>query len=716
MRWLLLTACLLCVSFAVRGDELPADWAFKPRSNPTPPVVRDVESVRNPIDRFVIARLEAIGLRLASPAERATLIRRLSFDLVGLPPTPQEIEAFVHDRSPDAYEKLVARLLKSPQFGERQATQWLDLVRYAESDGFKADDARPNAWRYRDYVIESFNRDKPYDRFVQEQIAGDELFPNDINALVATGFLRHWPDEYNAVNLEQRRQEILNDITDTTSAAFLGLTAGCAKCHDHKYDPIPQKDYYRLQAFFAAYWPTETPLASPSEIEAAKQRRLEWEKQTAELRQKIAEVEKPFRESAQRKQRGRFVEEYQAILDIPMEKRTPMQKQIGAMIDKQVHAAGTDVGKTMKGPAKDQWQAMMKQMEQFDRLKPPKLPALPICTDVGPEAPKTHLLKRGNWRTPGEEVAPGYPTALASATPQAAVKPLTATTGRRAALAKWLTQPEHPLTARVIVNRVWQSHFGKGIVGTPSDFGSQGDRPTHPELLDWLANEFVRNGWNLKWLHRTIVTSATYMQSSFASSEALKADPDNRWYSRMTRRRVEAESLRDAMLSVSGQLNLKAGGPSIFPELPDEIKKSAKNWPTSADASDRNRRSVYIAVRRNLRYPLLAIFDAPDANETCARRFATTTAPQALMLLNDRLILEMAEAFAKRVLHEAGTDHGEIISRTFTLALGRSPSDVERSTMHRFLQESRAKTGRMDAAVTDFCHAVLNLNEFLFVD
>lgn len=715
MRSLVLIALVLCAPVAGRSGELPADWAFKPRSRPTPPPARNANDVRNSIDRFVLSKLEAQGLGFAATAERASLLRRLSFDLIGLPPTPAEVDAFVNDRSPDAYERLVERLLKSPQFGERQATQWLDLVRYAESDGFKADDPRPNAWRYRDYVIQSFNSDKPYDRFVQEQIAGDELFPGDRTALIATGYLRLWPDEYNAVNLEQRRQETLNDITDTTAAAFLGLTAGCAKCHDHKYDPIPQVDYYRLQAHFAAFWPTEMPIATPGEIAAAAKRRQEWERKTAELRAKIDALEKPLREAAQRKQRKRFVDEYAAILDIPPAKRTPMQKQIGAMIERQVVGAGKDAAKTMKGPAKEKWQSMMKEMQQFDRLRPRSLPTMLICTDVGPEAPKTHLLKRGNWRTPGDEVQPGFPTAIATSAPPPAAKS-SATTGRRAALARWLTHRDHPLTARIIVNRVWQSHFGKGIVGTSSDFGAQGDRPTHPELLDWLANEFVGNGWSLKWLHRTIVSSATYRQSSFPASESLKADPDNRLYSRMPRRRLEGEALRDAMLSISGQLNPKAGGPSVFPELPEEIKKSAKNWTVSENASERNRRSVYIAVRRNLRYPLLALFDAPDGNETCARRFATTTAPQALMLLNDRLILDIAGKFAERVRHEAGNDRDKIIDRTYSVALGRRPTPEERASMRQFLERQTANGYNREQAVADLCHAVLNLNEFLFVD
>jgi len=678
---------VLLLSSIIPG-ELPRDWAFKPV--PTTAIPR-VDS-RTPIDAFVLKKLDEHGLAFSPEASRATLIRRLTFDLIGLPPTPPEIDAFVSDQRPDAYELLVNRLLASPHYGERQALWWLDLVRYAESDGFKSDDPRPNAWRYRDYVIRSFNGDKPYDRFIREQLAGDEIAPNDPDALIATGFLRHYPDEYNAVNVEQRRYEILTDITDTTAATFLGLTLGCARCHDHKFDPIKQTDYFRMQAFFAAWWPVEMPLSSPEARRAADDKRRAWEAKTAEVRARIAELEKPLLVAAEKKERQRFPKEYSDLIDIPVEQRDAKQKQIALMVEKQVYSRNRDVSKSMKPPLKEQWDAMMKRMAAFDRDRPPSLPSAMTCTDVSATAPPTHLLKRGDWRKAEEVIAPGYLSAIDDR--EAQVSATSHSTGRRTALANWIASPNNSLTARVLVNRLWQSHFGRGLVASPSDFGAQGEKPTHPELLDWLANDFIANGWSLKHIHQRIVMSAAYRQTS-VTSLTPPVDVENKLLWRQNRRRLEGEALRDALLSVAGHLSQHAGGPSVFPELPDEMKGK---WKPSATAEERHRRSVYVAVRRNLRYPLIAAFDAPDANETCGRRFVTTTAPQALMLLNDKHVRGIATAFADRAV-DAET--------AFRLALGRSPDEVERSAIQRFA----ATHGLAEA-----CHALMNLNEFVFID
>jgi len=529
------------------------------------------------------------------------------------------------------------------------------------------------------------------------------------------------------VNCEQRRQEILNDVADTTSSAFLGLTMGCAKCHDHKYDPILQSDYYRFQAHFAAFWPVDEPILNRDERQRYEKQLGEWEAKTADLRHNIDELEKPYRDKAAKKERQRFVSEYSSIVDIPMEKRTPLQKQLGAMVEKQVFGRSTkDVGKVMKGSVKEQWDGMMKRMAELEKEKPPEPPLAMACTDVGGEAPPTFLLKRGDWRKPDEEVQPGFPESVSLELPvDRSNRPNKSdTTHRRSQLALWITAPENPLTARVIVNRIWQSHFGRGIVGTPGDFGVQGDRPSHPELLDWLARELVRNNWSLKAIHKLIVTSAVYQQNaeSKANENPSSVDPENRLLWHYPRRRLDAEALRDALLTVSGQLNPSEGGPSVYPELPEEMKKSAKNWPVSATAAERNRRSVYIAVRRNLRYPMLAMFDAPDNNETCARRYVTTTAPQALMLLNDKIVIEVGRQFAQRVQREAGNDPVKSIDRAFELALGRKPDAEESSAMRRFLEDQTAlhrEKGAKDApleALTDLGHSLLNLNEFLFVD
>ncbi|HEV3384419.1 MAG TPA: DUF1549 domain-containing protein, partial [Gemmata sp.] len=467
------------------GADIPSDWAYRTGQRPDIPQRPDSKPANNPIDAFLLARLTEKKLAFASPADRRALIRRVYFDLIGLPPSPEEIEAFIADESPDAYEKLVDRLLASPRYGERMAIWWLDVVRFAETDGFKADDPRPNAWRYRDYVIESFNADKPFDRFVKEQLAGDELFPGDLNALVATGFLRHFPDEYNAVNLEQRRQEILNDITDTTASTFLGITLACARCHNHKTDPISQRDYYRFQAFFSGMWPVEALLLSTEkkiEYEAAQKA---WESKTADVRAAIANLEEPYRTKDSKKQRGRFPEEYANLLDIPFEKRSPLEKQIAAMVEKQVISRTGDVSKSMKPPEKGEFDRLKAQLAELSKHKPADPPRALAMTDL-PVPPPTKLLKRGNWRNPGEELEPDYIATINNS--EAVIKATTTSTpGRRAALANWIVSNDNPLTARVIVNRLWQHHFGKGLVASSSDFGATGERPTHPELLDWLA-------------------------------------------------------------------------------------------------------------------------------------------------------------------------------------------------------------------------------------
>jgi hypothetical protein len=717
MRCLLGLSLLVAVTVAPSvAAEPPADWAFKPMQRVAVPKVQSAEAAHNPIDAFVIARLEAMSLRYSRPADKATLLRRVTFDLIGLPPTPEEIVAFLKDEAVDAYDKVVDRLLASPRFGERAALFWLDVVRFAESDGFKADDKRPNAWRYRDYVVKGFNDDKPFDRFVKEQIAGDELFPGDFDALVATAFMRHYPDEYNAVNLEQRRQEILNDITDTTAQTFLGLTLGCARCHDHKFDPISQRDYYRIQAFFAGWKPADLPVAPDKAVAEFREKLNAWEVKTAEVRREIAEIEKPYRLKLASKQRGRFPEEYAHLLDVPDEQRTPLEKQLGAMIEKQVNADSRGPVTGLKAEDKERVDALKKKLAEFGPR--PVEPALtPAMTDVGPEAPPTYLLKRGDWKKHDVEIKPGFLLAVDDRV--ADVRPPASghTTGRRSALAKWLTKPDNPLTARVIVNRLWQQHFGKGIVATPGDFGKQGDRPTHPELLDYLATELVRNGWKLKALHRQMVLSNAYRQASASEIDdphGRTKDPENNLLWRMNRRRLDGEALRDAVLSASGLINFKQGGPSVFPELPAELKTNG--WTPSADPAERNRRSIYVFVKRNLRYPLFAAFDAPDRCESCSRRFVTTTAPQALMLLNDKLYADQAARFAERVLKEVGEKPEQIIERSFEIGLGRLPTSEERDAMRTFLNKQTANGAKIKDAAADLCHALLNLNEFVYVD
>lgn len=701
-----LLIAILCVIPTFSRAETPADWAYKPVGKVHVPQ----SGFANPIDAFLAAKLAEAKLAFATPADKTTLLRRVTLDLSGLPPTPEEIAAFLKDDTEKAYEKVVDRLLASPHFGERVAIWWLDVARFAETDGFKSDDHRPNAWRYRDYVIDSFNADKPYDRFVKEQIAGDEL-ASDNSAIIATGFLRHFPDEYNAVNLEQRRQEILNDITDTTAAAFLGVTLGCAKCHDHKTDPITHLDYYRFQSFFAGIWPTEKPLLSQEAITAIDAKTKAWETKTEELRQQMAELEKPFREKAEKKERSRFQEEYVSLIDIPSEQRTPWQKQIAAMVEKQVYSAKRFTPTQMKSPVKEKWEGMSKRMAELAKDKPADPPMAMVMTDVGATAPPQHRLKRGDWRKPGEVVEPGYLSAFDDRDAEPATSKI-GTSGRRTALANWIAADKNPLASRVIVNRIWQHLFGRGIVASSSDFGLTGERPSHPELLDWLAQDFVANARSMKHVYRQIVTTTVYRQSGIGNESHYAKDSENKLLWQMPRKRLDGESLRDAILAVTGTLNLKMGGPSVYPELPSELKSTA-GWKVSEDPKERSRRSVYVYVKRNLRYPLFSLFDSPDRSETCARRFTTTTAPQALTLLNDSLVLGYAKTFAERVIADVGSDTGKVIERTMFLAFGRKPSTEEAAKLSAFFAKT---TGTTIDRVTDLCHSVLNLNEFLYID
>jgi mono/diheme cytochrome c family protein len=718
-------------------------WAFRPVRRPAAPELHSAW-VRNPIDAFLLARMRAAGVHPAPPASRETLIRRATYDLWGLPPTPEEIDAFVADRRPDAWERLIDRLLASPRYGERWARYWLDLARYAESEGFKSDEKRPDAWRYRDYVIDSLNRDKPYDRFLMEQIAGDELFPGDAAALVATGFNRHWADESNARNLRLRRQEILNDITDTSGAVFLGLTVGCARCHDHKYDPISQRDYYRLQAFFAAAQPRDDLLlVSPAE-EARYHRRLSvWEARTAELRSELDRMETPVRKKLYQDKFDKFPPEVQEAITTAPAQRTALQWQLANKAAPQIEVGAAEVGGTFKGAERERWQLMQQRLNSFKPMKPAPLPIGIGVTDVGPTAPDTFTLAVGVYDAPLEKVEPGFPTAV-DARP-VSLPPASAgqrSTGRRAALAHWLASPENPLTARVMVNRLWQEHFGRGLAPTPSDFGRAGEPPSHPELLDWLASEFVATGtrgagaWSLKTMHRLMMTSSTYRQSAAFNPTAARIDPANRLLWRMPRRRLEGEAIRDAMLSVSGRLNEKRGGPSMLPELPAGLTAAA--WAPSTDLGERDRRSIYVYVKRNLRYPLFEAFDMPDTHESCPRREVTTTATQALMLLNDETSLRLARAFAGRLV-SGGVSGGTtlIIDRAYRLAFGRRPDTVEERLAREFVERDAALArvrlerhqplSRPDpappgldpvagAALVDFCHALMNASEFVYLD
>ena len=729
---------LLAANNAASKDPFTARqrafWSIQPVQRADPPAVRNTAWARNPIDAFILARLESKNLEPNPAADKATLLRRLSFDLIGLPPSPEEVQAFLDDRSPNAYDKAVDRLLASPHYGERWARHWLDLARYAESEGFKADETRPNAWRYRDYVIDAFNSDKPYDRFVQEQIAGDELFPHDPQARIATAFNRHYPDESNARNLMQRRQEILNDITDTVGSVFMGLTYGCARCHNHKFDPILQADYYRLQAFFANTAADDhIPIWSEDRVAEHRRRLTAWEEKTKTTREQIAALLAPHKNALIAELVDKYPPEIRAVIAKPPADRNPYEWQMFYKAKPYMEFDDATAARKLRGEDKKKYELLRTTLSSFDSLHPAELPAGVGMRDLSRNAPATHVLSVGVYDAPQEEVQPGFLTILASAPPRIAPPEGLESTGRRAALAGWLTDPQNPLTARVMANRVWQYHFGRGIAGTPSDFGIMGERPTHPELLDWLASEFMRNGWSVKQLHRAIVTSNTYRQSAAHRTEAAAVDPSNRLLWAFPRQRLEGEVIRDSSLQVAGLLNTKMGGPSVFPELPEGMPAPRGGWSVS-DAAERNRRSVYIFVRRNARYPMLETFDMPDTHESCARRSVTTTAPQALTMLNGKVTLDWARAFAGSVL-SAGPEPSRQIERAYLLAYARRPDSFEKDTVASFLHKQgaliseRARQGEpiavpdtvppgiepaYAAAMVDFCHMLLNSNEFVY--
>jgi hypothetical protein len=706
------------------------------------PAVKNGAWARNPIDSFILHTLEEHGLEPSAPADKLALLRRVTFDLTGLPPTPEEQAAFLADQSPHAYDAVVERLLASPRFGERWAQHWLDLVRYSESDGFKADDLRPNAHKYRDWVIRAMNDDLPYDRFVRLQLAGDELDPENPDAQIATGLLRLYPDEFNAADLRQRRQEILDDVTENTGLVFLGLTIGCAQCHNHKFDDILQTDYFRLQAFFAPLLPRDdAPEATPQQRAEFASQQAKWEEATASVRAEIEALLAPEREKALKGSLEKFSAEVVAAVRTPPEQRTSLQRQLAYQSAKYTDSKDHDPASKLKGEKKKRYDELLAKLATFDKLKPQPLPTIMTVHDTSREAPPTFRLAAGSFKHPAEQVEPGFPLFLGASEPS--ISPpsaAAATTGRRTALANWLTRRDHPLTARIIVNRLWANHFGRGIVATPNDYGAQGDPPTHPELLDWLAVELMDSGWSLKAIHRLIVTSATYQETALvdaknaAQAKALLGDPTDNLLWHFRRQRLTGEALRDAVLQVSGDLNLRMYGPSARPELPEGLGNYA--WKPDARAEDRDRRSIYVLARRNLRLPVLDAFDLPDMHNSCPRRSTTTTAPQALVMLNSKFTLDEARRWSGR-LFAAASDDRALISAAYGQAYCRQPTAAELDLCTKFIAAQATAIGRRGsspekdilpeplpksqpashaAAVVDFCHALLNSNEFLYVD
>jgi hypothetical protein len=603
-------------------EEGRKHWAFQPLKTGSMPEVKRASWPRNDLDRFILAKLEAAGLSPSPELDRAALIRRVTLDLIGLPPTPAEVEAFVRDDSPEAYEEVIDRLLASPHYGERWGRHWLDLARYADTSGFHNDLDRPYAWKYRDYVIRSFNDDKPYARFVMEQIAGDEVEGADEQTLIATGFCRNGSSNddnmgKNPEALAQYRADQLDDVISTTSSVFLGLTIGCARCHDHKTEPILAKDYYSLMAIFNG---TER-LGLPSGATGAKDKKI------------------------------------------------------------------TETAKVM------------------------------ALIETKPAVPATHVLLRGLAANKGDEVNAAVPVVLSIKT-VTFPEPTGKTSLRRKTLAEWITAPAHPLTWRVMVNRVWQHHFGAGLVETPSNFGFSGMKPTHPELLDYLAAQFIAKGGRLKPLHKLMLMSATYRQQSSGNEKGQALEPMNHLLWRMNKQRMEAEVVRDSILSMSGKLNCTQGGPGFKPRIRAELLDASQRnkWPAiKVEAKEHWRRSVYIYVKRQLLMPSLELFDAPTTTDSCALRMQSTVPTQALVLMNDEFVEDQAGYLARRAMAEAGDRLPEIVDRLFMLTLSRKPATKRLEQALAFLQ-SREQVSDRPTALRDLSQVLLNSSEFIYIE
>jgi hypothetical protein len=737
--------------------EQRAHWSFRPSVRPDPPTVRDAAWVRNPIDAFILARLEKAGLKPAAPIDRAALLRRVTFDLIGLPPTPGELDDFLNDGNPDAYERVVERLLASPHFGERWAQHWLDVVRYAESNGYELDAERPHAWRYRDYVVRSFNDDKPYDRFLAEQLAGDLLARDAVRAgisgadrpeaewLLAAGLNRCGPIHQVSGNVDPavNRQEWLTETTTTVGSAFLGMTVACARCHDHKFDPISQADYYRLQAFFSPAQPKEVDLSTPEEREAFDRRTRELNGQIDPLKEQVQKIEAPYRQKLTEAKKARLEPAYREALETDPKKRTAEHKKLAEHAATLVKVSWDELVDALTPDDREQRAALRAQIHTLEAQRPaPPAKAWTVVEDGS--ATVGHVLKRGDPLKKGATVEAAYPRVLCADEKKAVPETPTSAPLNRLDLARWLTRPDHPLTARVVVNRLWQHHFGRGLVATPNDFGTRGEPPSHPQLLDWLATELVSHHWSLKHLHRIMVLSNTYRQASRVKNEAARQlDPDNKLLWRMNRRRLSAEALRDGILTVAGTLNPRRGGPYVRvplePEVYDLIFTEGEPdnlWPVTTEPREYSRRSLYLFAKRNVRLPLLEAFDQPDTLTPCPVRPVSTFAPQALILMNGPFAQAQSKAFAGRLLRESGTETASLIERAYRLALARPPREAEQRAALEFLQAQadhlrdrlRARqrvgvpAGTPDgvdpaeaAALADFCLALFNRNEFLYV-
>ena len=755
-------------------EEERAFWSFRPIRHPTVPPTKPKDRARTPIDAFLVSAMAKQKLGFSPDAEKITLLRRAAFDLIGLPPTPAEAEAFLADNAPDAYEKLLDRLLDSPHYGERWGRHWLDVAGYADSDGYSdADPPRAYAYKYRDYVIGAFNSDKPFDRFITEQLAGDELSratrdnpqgalaaPHTRELLIATGFLRMGADgtatpavvDYDAV-----RNQVVADTIKIVSTSLLGLSIGCAQCHDHRYDPIPQTDYYRLRAVFEpAYDPKNWRIPDQRLVslysEADRTKAAEVEAEAKKLADERAAKQKQYIDEALTKHLEKFEAELRgklrAAYDTPADKRTVEQKKL--LEDNPSVNINAGVLYQYNQKAADDLKAMDAKIAEVRGRKPTE-DFISVLTEPADKIPVTYLFHRGDPKQPKEPVQPGGLSVLAPPGHSAqlpARNPDLSTTGRRLAFARWLTSGTNPLVVRVLVNRIWLHHFGRGLVGTPSDFGVMGERPAHPELLDWLASDFVEHGWRLKRLHKLIMTSTAYRQSSLRDPRRELHDPENRLYWRKPVQRLDAEVIRDSILAASGALNKTMFGPPV-PVRPDVhgqivvgIDKSEGDNKMPVEVSlkgEEFRRGIYIQVRRSRPLAMLHAFDAPVMEVNCERRQSSTVPTQSLMLMNSQFMLDQAARFATRLQTEAGEDRADQVTRAWRLAFSRGPTEQELAGALDFLSrqvehlksaaEKKDEKPKKDEktkpvptpapelqALTDLCQALLSANEFLYMD
>jgi hypothetical protein len=684
-------------------------WSYQQVKSQEAPAVHAGKWVRTPIDAFVLAKLEAAGLKPSADASRAAFARRVTLDTVGVIPDPEAVEAFVDDRSADAYEKLVDGLLASPHHGERLARHWLDLARYADSAGFQNDQTRANAWRYRDYVIAAFNRDEPYDQFIKEQLAGDEIPGATHENLIATGFLTQYPDNANARDLLQRKYQITTDMVDTVGQVFLGQSVGCARCHDHKFDKVSQKEYFQFQAFFANTSEVNDIAADKGAQELAfEQARDRYQAATKDIRDQEKALLDPVREAAVKYHKERYLQDSQVSLFKPESDWNPLDRWVNHRLANVTQNADYFAYLNYVGENKDdpsyskengeryqQYKKLQEELKKYDSLKPSygsdKITAV---SELGrADSPPTHRLFGGIQDRPEEEVQPDFPAALAQgAKPN--IVPTATSSGRRTALAEWIASPTNPLTARVFVNRVWSWYFGTGIVATVSDFGRAGQRPSNPELLDYLADRFVKEGWSVRKLEREILLSSVYRQSSQQREDAYKVDPQNKLLAVFPRRRLDAEQIRDSLLTAAGQLDERVGGLSVFPPLPRGLGQQGDNgftglplWTVSKDPKDWTRRSLYVFTRRSVAFPMLANFDMASPQQVHSKRDVTTTPLQALTLYNDEQVFRWSQQLAGRVIREAGHDSDKQIERLYQILFARQPDRFEKSTLQAFLRE-----------------------------